>query len=411
MSKIKIMYLVHQFYPYYFSGTEKFVYNMATCMQKQGHKVTVVTYAFKENLRNGKRDGNLLTESYIYKGIPVISFGYKKIGDDVHYMVDNKDLERFAAKLLSEEEPDIIHAGHLMRVFDILKIAKKRSIPYIVTLTDFWAICFRGILFNSKLDLCTGPRDGEACVKNCPHLPEEIIHFRLNETRDVLTGAKVVCSATRFLANMYMNEIPALDIKVIPLGLKTAKAVHDKKRLGNDDSITLIFGGTWLPHKGLHLLLEAFGRVESEKIVLKVYGAGPNDEYNDLISNSAKKDKRIQIKGVFCEDDIEKIFSDADCSVVPSTWWENSPYMMIEALARNVPVIVTDVDGLTEYVKDEFNGFTFRLGDSWHLQEVLERVVKDPAILNAMRENLSKYVLQTVEEEAYAYEILYLGHA
>jgi glycosyltransferase involved in cell wall biosynthesis len=69
-----------------------------------------------------------------------------------------------------------------------------------------------------------------------------------------------------------------------------------------------------------------------------------------------------------------------------------------------VPVIVTEVDGLTEYVKDNFNGFTFRLGDSWHLKEVIERIIKDPPILNTLRENLSKYVLKTVEEEAYAYE-------
>ncbi len=404
MSKIKILYLVHQFYPYYFSGTEKFVYNMATCMQKQGHTVTVVTYAFKENLRNCERDGNLLTERYMYNGISVISFGYEKAGDDVHYNIDNKDLERFSTKLLSEEKPDIIHAGHLMRVFDVLKIAKKRSIPYIVTLTDFWAICFRGILVNSKLDLCTGPKGGEVCINSCPHLPQKIICSRLGETRDVLTGAKAVCSPTRFLANIYSNEIPTLEIKVIPLGLKTGKAVLDKRELRKGDSVTLVFGGTWLPHKGLHILLEAFGRIQSEKITLNVYGTGPSKEYNDFVTNSAKKDKRIQIKGVFSEADIETVFSNADCSVVPSMWWENSPYMMIEALARNVPVIAADVDGLTEYVKDNFNGFTFRFGDSRHLQEVIERIVKDPSILNEMRENLSKSALQTVEEEAYAYE-------
>jgi glycosyltransferase involved in cell wall biosynthesis len=408
-SKIKILYLVHQFYPYYFSGTEKFVYHMATCMQKQGHQVKVVTFAFKENLGNSKKEGNLLTERYMYNGIPVISFGYEKIRADVHYQVDNQEMKRFTEKLLSEEKPDVIHAGHLMRVFDILKSAKMKSIPYIVTLTDFWALCFRGILVDSNLDLCTGPKETEKCVRRCPHLPQEIIDFRLKETRELLKGAKAVCSPTNFLANIYMNAIPALNIKVIELGLKIGKVINNQKRMEKGDPVTFMFGGTWLPHKGLSVLLKAFGKVKSDKAVLNIYGAGPDAAYNDLVINSAKKDKRIQIKGVFCEEDLPMIFRESDCSVVPSIWWENSPYMMKEALAYNVPVIATNVNGLTEYVKDGFNGFTFRLGDSWHLREVMERIVNDPQLLNMMKGNLAKYIMPTVEEEAYAYEKLYIS--
>jgi hypothetical protein len=89
---MKILYLVHQFYPYYFSGTEKFVFNMATCMQKQGHKVAVATFAFKENLKNSERDGNVLRERYMYNGIPVVSFGYKQVSKDVY-------LEAMACKM------------------------------------------------------------------------------------------------------------------------------------------------------------------------------------------------------------------------------------------------------------------------------------------------------------------------
>jgi glycosyltransferase involved in cell wall biosynthesis len=373
-------------------------------MQKQGHKVIVATFAFKEHLKNSERDGNVLSERYMYNGIPVVSFGYKQVGDDVHYKVKNEDLEEFATRLLSDEKPDIIHAGHLMRVFDILRVAGKRSIPYIVTLTDFWAICLKTILVNSEGELCTGPKKGEACLKNCADLPKELIQLRLNETREVLLGAKAVCSPTKLLANIYMNEIPGLDIKVIALGLRTGKFLPQRKNLHEGQCVTLIFGGTWLPHKGLHVLLEAFGKVKSQNMVLKVYGTGFDKEYNDLIYQSEKKDKRIQIKGVFCETDIDAIFNEADCSVIPSIWWENSPYMLTEALARNVPVIVSEVDGLTEYVKDNFNGLTFSLGNTGELQKVIERVGENPGILDILRENLNKYVLQTVEEEAYAYE-------
>ena len=40
---MKIIYLVHQFFPEFQAGTERFVYNTAYMTQKSGHKVRVLT--------------------------------------------------------------------------------------------------------------------------------------------------------------------------------------------------------------------------------------------------------------------------------------------------------------------------------------------------------------------------------
>ena len=42
---MKIVYLVHQFYPEFQAGTEKFLLNTARMAQKNGHKVHVLTYS------------------------------------------------------------------------------------------------------------------------------------------------------------------------------------------------------------------------------------------------------------------------------------------------------------------------------------------------------------------------------
>jgi hypothetical protein len=46
---VKIIYLIHQFYPEFYTGTEKFILNLASMMQKAGNKVKVVTYSFYED--------------------------------------------------------------------------------------------------------------------------------------------------------------------------------------------------------------------------------------------------------------------------------------------------------------------------------------------------------------------------
>jgi len=403
---MKIIYLVHQFYPHYFSGTEKFILNLATTMQAQGHKVKVITYTFRSDMKDYKKDGGIIYKQYFVKGVPVLSFSYDKTPADVHYAAGEQSLQDFAEKVLAKEKPDIVHVGHPMRVFSFIKAAVNLKIPYIITPTDFWLLCYRGIMVNAKGNLCSRPDSGNACEANCPDLPAGFVRSRLQATRDILTRAEYVCAPSNFLGNIFRNEIPSLKIKIVNLGL--CRLSYSLKKYGKKgQKIKFIYGGTWLPHKGVHILLEAFSKTRNKNAVLYVYGFGPDEEYNAHIQNYAKKDPRIILKGRFKEDDMDNIFMEADVSIVPSIWWENTPYMMNEALARCVPAIVSDVGGLTEKVKHNHNGFVFRMGDAKQLKDIIEKIMDNPQILNTVQKNLVQFVQQTVEQEAYAYEKLY----
>ena len=71
---MKILYLVHQFYPRWYTGTEKFVLNLAAMMQVFGHKVKVAAYGFPGEMEYDKNVGGALFRSHLYKGIPVDTF-------------------------------------------------------------------------------------------------------------------------------------------------------------------------------------------------------------------------------------------------------------------------------------------------------------------------------------------------
>ena len=78
-----------------------------------------------------------------------------------------------------------------------------------------------------------------------------------------------------------------------------------------------------------------------------------------------------------------------------------------EALACNIPVIATKLGGMAEKIKDGFNGFLFKMGDSRHLQTVLERIVNDPRVLNSLKRNIDSTAIPGVEQEAYGYSRAY----
>lgn len=46
---MRILYLIHQFYPECFTGTEKIFLNVVTMAQKYGHRVKVMTYSSYED--------------------------------------------------------------------------------------------------------------------------------------------------------------------------------------------------------------------------------------------------------------------------------------------------------------------------------------------------------------------------
>jgi glycosyltransferase involved in cell wall biosynthesis len=85
---------------------------------------------------------------------------------------------------------------------------------------------------------------------------------------------------------------------------------------------------------------------------------------------------------------------------------------MLEALAHGVPVLASDVAGITECVTDGVNGFTFRAGDVADLQAKLQMICEHPECLYEIRENIrhprpSQYRVMSHTETADAYINLY----
>src|SRR5207244_1806816 len=82
--------------------------------------------------------------------------------------------------------------------------------------------------------------------------------------------------------------------------------------------------------------------------------------------------------GTYKPTEVGEILQGIDVVVVPSTWYENYPLALHEALACNVPVIAADIGGASEKIRNFSNGFTFRAGDEGDLKSKLQHVVENP---------------------------------
>jgi len=49
---MKILYVVHQFFPFFHTGSERLTFDTAKQMQKMGHSVTILTYEPNHEIEN-----------------------------------------------------------------------------------------------------------------------------------------------------------------------------------------------------------------------------------------------------------------------------------------------------------------------------------------------------------------------
>ena len=402
---MKLLYIVHQFYPETVSGTERFLFNLCSGLQRDGHSVQVVTYGFQE--RQSRRENDLLVREYLYNSIPVTAIRHAKVPINIHSAWSGPEIAEFAENWVRRRRPDLVHIVHPMRLGGFAEAAMKAAIPYGLTLTDFWTICPKITLQTSSGSLCRGPRGGDECARWCPELDQQFVRSRLHRSKRVLEGAKFVAVPSRFVASVVQAEFPELSVRVIPHGVRRTRSPVVNKKYRGGEKVLLAYTGGLAPHKAVHILVAAFRQLKGDA-ELRIYGShSEQPDYLELLQKLAAEDPRIRFCGSYSSDQLDAVLQEIDLLVVPSVWYETYSFSAHEALTRGIPVVGSRLGAIGEAVEHGVSGFMFSPGNIEDLRAVLQRVVDNPAQLNEIKARLATRISPMLEEEAYLYQHLY----
>jgi glycosyltransferase involved in cell wall biosynthesis len=183
--------------------------------------------------------------------------------------------------------------------------------------------------------------------------------------------------------------------------LKTyvGKTATDKLRVG--------YVGQIIPIKGVHVLIQAFRKANSDgRAKLEIWGGlGKDLDYSGRLGAFIEEDPSISLHGHFAHDDLAEVFSSIDVLVVPSIWYENAPLVIQEAFAAGTPVIATNLGGMAEMISNEVNGLLFERGDSDDLARQLQRLIDEPDLIEKLKAGIPR--VKTIEEEVNQLERMY----
>ena len=204
------------------------------------------------------------------------------------------------------------------------------------------------------------------------------------------------------LSNLY--DIPKDKISIIPHGILEVASIKDisKKearehlKIPQNKRIILHFGNI-RNYKGLDVLLESlkFIREEIEDAIFIIAGRpwGNWEKYEEIIRNDSISDIIIKKLDFIPPSEVEYYFSAADVVVLPYKYFDSQSGVGALALPFKKPLIVTNVGGLPDFVKDE--RVIAKPNNSEDLARVIIKVLKNDDILRKLsrdsEELLKKY--------------------
>src|SRR5258706_579674 len=147
---MNVLYVSHYFLPFSIGGVEDHTLNLARDMTARGHSVHV----FHGVIERGTDDYHVF--SHVHEGIPctAVSVDLKTI-DDFSGTWRQGEVERIFSQLLDSQKFDLVHIMHLTRLSTgLVDLLRRRGIPTVLTLHDYWMQCARG----QRVRL-----DGETC--------------------------------------------------------------------------------------------------------------------------------------------------------------------------------------------------------------------------------------------------------
>ncbi|NOR44124.1 MAG: glycosyltransferase, partial [Candidatus Delongbacteria bacterium] len=159
----------------------------------------------------------------------------------------------------------------------------------------------------------------------------------------------------------------------------------DKVLSENDhDNNSILYVGQITRGKGIDLLLNSLLLVKSD-YQLKLVGKGNDEEFvKNFIKENNLEDK-VEFVGFTLE--VEKYYSECSFVIVPSRWQEPFGLIGIEAFSKSKPVVGFDVGGISEWLKDGYNGWLIPEGNIVRMAEIIDHILNNKEELKLRSKN------------------------
>lgn len=190
-------------------------------------------------------------------------------------------------------------------------------------------------------------------------------------------------------ATAHFESYGAEDAKVYPFGYfrSPQEVVEDNSHSAGREGTEILYVGQIVHRKGIDVLLSALEPLFAAEENLRLQLVGSGEMEGELMSWVRERNlsSKVLFQGPVNPRKIMSEISQADLLVLPSRW-DGWGIVVNEALMAGVPVIVSDMCGAADVVKEGINGYVFKSDDAEELERKLSLFLNNKTSWSKMRE-------------------------
>lgn len=391
--------LVNKFH-YLKGGSEKYYFELGNLLKENGHEIAFFSMEDEKNIKTGCKE-------YFVKPIDLDKGSKLKALDVIYSKQNRKKME----EALDDFKPDIVHINNFQRQLSasIIDPIKKKNIPIIFTAHDVQAICPAILMLDNNKEICEKCMNGKyinsvkkKCIKN-------------SKLKSILGAVEGKYYRTQKIYTKKINKIISPSqfyrTKLIEDGIEENKivALHNfininEYNIEKEDEGFALYIGRLSKEKGILNLIKAIALLNEGELRI----AGDGSEKQKIIDfiQENKLENRVKLLGFLNKNEVKEQIRKCRFVVVPSIWYENCPYSIIETLMIGKPVIGSNIGGIPELIENGQNGFTYKYDNIQELANYIEKLYKNKELAEELGNNAQKQAKELYSKNSYYEKII-----
>lgn len=355
-------------------GSETYYFSLAQVLRQAGHEV--VFFSMQDMKNEPSAQSEFFVSNVDYNGdhrvLNQIQAGVK--------LIYSREAKEKMKLLIEREKPDlaILNLVHRQITLSIVDELHRCGVPIFFVMHDLICVCpnYTMISNGQVCERCMGGHFlncvRQKCVKASAAksllAATEAYFYKWRQTYDKVD---LYIAPSRFLQKkLEQSGFTRTPIEFIRNSLPPDTVYELPKRTDN----YFLYFGRLSPEKGILTLLKAVGQL-SEAVELRIAGDGPQRRELERFVRENHLEKQVSFLGFQTGQPLQELVAHSKCVVLPSEWYENCPYSVMEAMAKGRPCVVSDQGGLPELVENGRNGFVFEAGNTEALSDTLNRIL------------------------------------
>lgn len=360
--------MITTFYPpYNFGGDGIFVHQLSNELAKQGHHVDVIhcidayrLLAHQEPVKNYDDHPNITVHGL------KSPFGF--LSPLATQLTGYPFFKSTRIRQILEKGFDVIHY-HNISLVGGPKILEYGQGIKLYTMHEYWLVCPTHVLFRFNRTACVSPHCF-LCSLTYKRPPQSWRYLGLLEP--AVKKVDVFITMSNFSKEIHYQMGLNVPIVNLPPFVSLGNAVSSTSEPFVDIWVKpyFLFVGRLEKLKGLQTLIPIFRHYRDARLLIAGKGS-----YEPQLRKLTETDN-IRFLGQISRLQLQALYRNAVAVIVPSTCFEVFPLVIIEAFSQQTPVIVRNIGGMPEIVKESGGGFIYDTEEE--LLAAFERLLAEP---------------------------------